>query len=475
MLRNAGGSELDARWVLMTGLLEGALTLEEIRGRGRAALKEDSEYFERIRLNVMPDDRAILYLTSGATGDPKFVEVSHRALVANVDIGAKAVHLGPKDRVLAFLPSAHIAQRVGIEILPIRIGVPVYFSESLARMQQEFKTVKPTFFLAPPRVWERVYASIRTEVQKKGGATKRLFYTAVGMSAEAVRLRAAGQSVPLWMRLPLALFDKLIFTKIRERFGGELIFPVSGAAPLAKELAVFYEAVGMPLHEGFGLTEAGILTLNLLGQHRIGSIGKALPGIKLKLAEDGELLVGGPTLSMGYFNDPKATAELIRDGWLYTGDIAEISKDGYVAITGRKKEIIVSSNGKKVYPSKVEELFKTEPLISHMVLAGDKQPYVSALITLNQPVAELFDGLKGKALAEIAEAAAVQQAVKKAVKQANQKLAAYEQIKRYRILPVEFTIEGGELTPTMKVRRSRVLAKYADTVSEMYAAADDLL
>jgi len=474
-LQAAGGAELEARWVVMTGLIEGVTTLEEVRARGRAAMADDPEYFERIRLSVLPEQRAILYLTSGATGEPKFVEVSHASLVANVDIGKKVIDMGPQDRVLAFLPSAHIAQRLGIELLPLAMGIPVYFSESLARMPHEFKLVKPTFFLAPPRVWERVYASVRTEIQKRGGAAKKLFYAAIGMSADAVKLRHAGKSVPLWMTLPLALFDKLVFSKIRERLGGELTFAVSGAAPLAKELALFYEAIGMPLHEGFGLTEGGILTLNLPGKQRMGSIGPALPGVKLKLADDGELLVSGPTVAMGYFNDAKATADVFRDGWLYTGDIAEIAKDGYVSITGRKKEIIVSSNGKKVYPTRVEELFKTETLISQMVLAGDRQPYVSALFTINAAAAETLEGLKGKPLAELAATPAVQAAVKKAVKAANAQLASYEQVKKFRVLPVEFSIEGGELTPTMKVRRSKVLEKFAAQVAEMYAATDDLL
>lgn len=474
-LQAAGGAELGARWVVMTGLIDGVMTLEEVRARGRAAMLDDAEYFERIRLGVMPEQRAILYLTSGATGEPKFVEVSHASLVANVDIGKKVVELGPQDRVLAFLPSAHIAQRLGIELLPLAMAIPVYFSESLARMPHEFKIVKPTFFLAPPRVWERVYASVRTEIQKRGGVAKKLFYTAIGMSADAVKLRQAGKPVPLWMRGPLALFDKLVFSKIRERLGGELTFAVSGAAPLAKELALFYEAIGMPLHEGFGLTEGGILTLNLPRRQKMGSIGPALPGVKLKLADDGELLVSGPTVAMGYYNDPKATAEVFRDGWLYTGDIAEIAKDGYVSITGRKKEIIVSSNGKKIYPTRVEELFKTETLISQMVLAGDRQPYVSALFTINAAAAESMDGLRGKPLEEMAASAVVQQAVKKAVKAANGQLASYEQIKKFRVLPIEFSIEGGELTPTMKVRRSKVLEKYAAQVAEMYAATDDLL
>jgi len=474
-LQSAGGADLPAKWVLMTGIVEGAMTLDEVRARGRAALAEDHEYFDRIRLGIKPEQRAILYLTSGATGEPKFVEVSHHALVYNVDIAKQVIDIGPKDRVLAFLPSAHIAQRLGIELVPLRLGVPVYFSESLAKMPHEFKTVKPTFFLAPPRVWERIYASVRTEILKRGGATKKLFYTAIGLSAEAVKLRQAGQPVPLWMRAPLALFDKLVFSKVRERFGGQLTFAVSGAAPLAKELALFYEAIGMPLHEGFGLTEAGVLVLNLPGQQRIGSIGKALPGIKLKLADDGELLVQSQTLCIGYFNDPKSTADLIRDGWLHTGDIASIDREGYVCITGRKKEIIVSSNGKKIYPSRIEELFKTEPMISQIVLAGEKQPYIAALFTLNPAFSEALEGMKGKTMTEMAEADVVQKAVKTAVRKANQQLAGYEQVKKFRILPADFTVESGELTPTMKVRRSKVLEKYASTVAEMYSASDDLL
>ena len=469
-LHAAGGAELGAQWVVMSGLIEGVMTLDEVRSRGRAAMLDDPEYFERIRLSVMPEQRAILYLTSGATGEPKFVEVSHASLVANVESGKKVLNMGPKDRVLAFLPSAHIAQRVGIELLPLALGIPVYFSEGLARMAQEFKSIKPTFFLAPPRVWERVYHSVRTEIQKRGGATKKLFYVAVGMSEDAVKLRQAGRPVPLWMRAPLALFDRLVFSKVRERMGGELTFAVSGAAPLAKELALFYEAIGMPLHEGFGLTEGGILTLNLQGKQRMGSIGPALPGIQLKLADDGELLVSGPTVAMGYFNDAKATADVFRDGWLYTGDIAEIGKDGYVSITGRKKEIIVSSNGKKIYPTRVEELFKTDTLISQMVLAGDGQQHISALFTINAAAA-----VNGQTLEELAASAEVLAAVKKSVRAANAQLAAYEQIKKFRVLPVEFSIEGGELTPTMKVRRSKVLEKFADKVAEMYAAKDDLL
>ena len=475
MLRAAGGGELDVQWILLTGFEEGVATLAEVRARGQAAMKDDRDYFERIRVMVKPEDRAILYLTSGATGEPKMVEVSHAALVANVDMGPPAIPIGPQDRMLAFLPSAHIAQRIALELLPLRMGVPVWFSESLARMPHEFKSVKPTFFLAPPRVWERVYSTVRTELQKLTGIKRTLAFTALGMGQEAAQIRQRGHAVPLRLALPLKLFDKLVFAKIRDRFGGELKFPISGAAPLSKDLGLFYDMIGMPLIEGFGLTEGGINCLNPTDKPRLGTIGKPLQGVKMKISDDGELLIKSPSNATGYFNDPAATAAVFQDGWLYTGDLGSISEDGFVSIVGRKKEMIVSSNGKKIYPSRVEALFKTEPLISQMVLAGEQQPYVAALFTLNPVAAEVLEGMKGKPMEELAKEPVVQKAVKKAVERANKELAVYEAIKKFRILEKDLSIEAGELTPTMKVRTKKVLEKYADRIQEMYGSKEDLL
>ena len=471
----AGGAELNVQWILLTGAADGLSTLDDLRARGQAALREDPGCFERIRAAVQPADRAILYLTSGATGEPKMVEVSHGALVANVDMGPPAIPVGPRDRMLAFLPSAHIAQRIALELLALRMGVPVWFSESLARMPHEFKTVKPTFFLAPPRVWERVYSTVRTELQKLTGFKRTLAFTALGAGQKAAQRRQRGESVPFHLALPLKLFDKLVFAKIRDRFGGQLRFPISGAAPLSTDLGLFYDMIGLPLIEGFGLTEGGINCLNPVDKPRLGSIGKPLPGVVMKISEEGELLIQSPSNATGYFNDPAATAAVFRDGWLYTGDLATISSDGFVSIVGRKKEMIVSSNGKKIYPSRVEALFKTEPLISQVVLAGEQQPYVTALFTLNPAAAEALEGMNGKPLAVLAKEPAVLTAVKRAVERANRELAVYEAIKKFRILDRDLSIEGGELTPTMKVRTKKVLEKYAPLIQEMYGSKDDLL
>jgi long-chain acyl-CoA synthetase len=453
----AGETLAGLQWILLTGESEGAITLEQLRAKGRKAQKADLDAFEKIRADVHPDDAAILYLTSGATGEPKMGLVTHAALTANIDMGPLALPLTPDDSTIAFLPSAHIAQRVVIELMPIRMGIPVWFSESLARLPQELKTIRPTFLLAPPRVWERIFASINTEVNKKSGAARKMFHGAVGLGAEVSRLREEGKPVPKTMLTFLKMADRLIFSTIRKRLGGRIRLAASGAAPLGKDLARFYAAIGMPLIEGYGLTEGGVVCLNPPDRPKSGSIGVKLPGVELRLAEDGELLVQSPTLFAGYYNDPEATQAVLRDGWLYTGDIAEIDADGYVYITGRKKELIVSSNGKKIYPARIELLFKTEPIINQVVLIGDRLPYVTALVTVN--AAEVTHSTEAE--------------VKKAVARVNRQLAPFEQIRKFRILERDFSIETGELTPTMKVRRNRVLENHRDLVSELYMGKEE--
>src|SRR6185295_13604105 len=299
------------------------------------------------RADVAPSDNAILYLTSGATGEPKMAMVTHHAIVSNLDMGPQALPVGPNDRTVAWLPSAHIAQRVVIELMPVHCGMPVWFTESLLKLPQDIKTVRPTMFLAPPRMWERVYTTICTDIRKRSATSRKIFHLALGIGLEASKYRQQGKAIPPWLALPLKLADKIVFSKIRARFGGELRIAISGAAPLGKELASFYDAIGMPLCEGYGLTEGGAAVFNPFSGPRVGSIGKPLSGYEIKIADDGELLLRSPCLFSYYYDDPKATAEVLHDGWLYTGDIARQDEQGFLFITGRKKELIVSSTGKK--------------------------------------------------------------------------------------------------------------------------------
>jgi long-chain acyl-CoA synthetase len=464
-----------SRWILLTGQAEGALALDDLRALGREALARDAGLAAKLRSAAQPSDPAVLYLTSGATGEPKMALVTHQAIVANLDMGPYVFPMGPQDSTVAFLPSAHIAQRVIIGFLPIRCGMAVHFFESLLKLPQDIRRVRPTILLAPPRMWERIYSTVCAELRKRSAASRKAFYTGLALALAAARYRREGKPVPLRIRAPLAVADRVLFRKVRARFGGRLHIPVSGAAPLSKDLAEFYEAIGMPIIEGYGLTEGGVAAVNPSHAPRPGSIGKAMPGVEIKITADHELLIKGPCLFSSYWGDPVTTAEVLRDGWLHTGDLGYVDADGYYYITGRKKELIVSSTGKKIHPSRVEGLFKMEPLISQVLLIGDRLPYLTALFTINTSVAETLKGMdvpSGRSPAEICGASPVDREVRRIVNQVNRQLAPFEQVRRFRILPRDFSIEQGELTATMKVRRTQAIENFKQDIDALYAGRE---
>jgi len=448
------GDGIERKWIVLTEDAPDAMTFDRLIEAGKQKLAAEPDCFERTRASFDAAALAVLYMTSGATGEPKMGLVTHRALVANVDMTPFVLPLTPDDCTIAFLPSAHIAQRVVAELVPARTGCCVWFSEGLSKLPHELRSIRPTFFLSPPRLWERMYASITAEIRKRPAPIRKLFYFALGMSLKAAKLRREGQPVPGWIARSLRMFDKMMFVKIRERLGGRLNVPISGAAPLGKDLAEFFDAIGLPLREGYGLTEGGVTMFNPINRPKPGSIGKLLPGVEARIAGDGELLLKSEANFSGYFKDPDSTAAVLRDGWLATGDVAERDAEGYYYITGRKKELIVASNGKKIYPARIEALCKREPLISQVLLIGDKLPFVTAIITVN---------------GDPKEAGPV---VAKQVKEVNKQLASFEQIRKFKILDREFSIDQGELTPTMKLRRKRAIENHQDLVSELYAGRE---
>jgi long-chain acyl-CoA synthetase len=468
---------LPERVILMTGEAADSTSLGDLRQLGRDLLQSDPSAFKCMQEELSPDDGAILYHTSGATGEPKMGVVSHAAIIANLDMAPECFPIGPDDSTLVFLPSAHIAQRIVLELIPMRMGTSVYFSESLARLPAELKAVRPTMFLAPPRVWERMYATITNELKKRPLIARKIFHGALGLGLKAARYRQEGKPLPAWMSKTLKLADKVVFSKVKERLGGRIRIAASGAAPLGKDLAEFFAAIQMPLLEGYGLTEAGVITFNPIGKSKPGSIGRALPGIELRLASDGELQVKTPCIFKGYYNDPAATASVISaDGWFSTGDIAEVDSEGYWYITGRKKELIVSSNGKKIYPARIENLFKMEPLVNQVVLIGDKKPYVTALLTVNVQHAQALKGVgstSDQTTKGLVNTEPVSKAVGEVVKRVNKQLADFERIRRFKVLERDFSIDRGELTPTMKIRRGRVLENHRELVSQLYPGREE--
>ena len=474
-LESAGLNEVKAQRVLFTGEAENAISLDRLRQLGAQAMVEDPGLLERIRGGVRPEDMAILYLTSGATGEPKMGLVSHNSVLVNCAMGPLSLDLDSKDSTLVFLPSAHITQRLVLELLVMRHGIPVWFSEGLSKMPGELRSIRPTLFVAPPRVWERMYASITTEIRKKPAVVRKMFYMGLGVGSAVSQARQQGRTPAPWHVASLKFFNAVVFSKIRERLGGRLRVACSGAAPLGKGLAEFYSSIGLPLIEGYGLTEGGVVAMNPPARPKAGSIGKALPGAELQTAEDGELLVRGETVFSGYYKDPGATAAVLRDGWLHTGDVAEIDADGYVWITGRKKELIVSSNGKKIYPARIEGLFKMHPIINQILLIGDRMPYMTALISINAQPAEEVAGVSpaAKSLAELSRDEAVHGEMKKIVQKINRQLAPFEQVRRFKIIERDFSLEQGELTPTMKLRRTKAIDSFRKEIGELYVGREE--
>ncbi len=471
------GERLPPHVILMAGEEAGAIPLDELRRTGREMLAKNASAFVQIQEQLSPQDAAILYLTSGATGEPKMGLTSHAAILANIDCGPVVLPIGPEDSMLVFLPSAHIAQRIVLELVPMRMGTPVWFSESLGRLPAELKSIRPSIFLAPPRVWEKMYAAIQNEMNKRSKFARKMFYGALGVGARAAEYRQSGKPLPPWLSRLLNVADKLVFSKVKKRLGGRVRIAASGAAPLGKDLAEFFSSIRLPIVEGYGLTEAGVVSFNPLARPKPGSIGKLLPGVEARIAEDGELQVRTPCIFQGYYRDEAATRSVLsEDGWFSTGDLAEVDSDGYWYITGRKKELIVSSNGKKIYPARIENLFKMEPVINQVVLIGDKKPYVTAILTLNFANLEHLRGadtLREGAPVDSPEAAPVSKAVQEAVSRVNKQLADFERIRRFKVLDRDFAIEHGELTPTMKIRRGRVLENHRALVSQLYLGRDE--
>jgi long-chain acyl-CoA synthetase len=407
-------------------------------------------------------DLATLVYTSGTTGPPKGVMLTHGNLVADAEALSKAVPMTADDEQLLFLPLAHIFGKM-LVVAALRLGYTTAFAETMLKALDNAAEVRPTFMGAVPRVFEKVYAVANEKAAAAGGMKQRLFTWATEMGK-----RKQGGWGGFWA-------DRLVLSKIRARFGGRIKFLISAGAPLAKELADWFDGAGIPVLEAYGLTETtGGTTLNRLGRQRYGTVGPALPGVQVKIAADGEVLVRGPTVMKGYWGHDEATGEVLdADGWFHTGDIGEIDDEGYLRITDRKKDIIVTAGGKNVAPQNIENLMKQSAWVSQAMVYGDKRPYLVALVTLNVEMVTRFareKGIAGEPLA-LVEHAEVRAEVQRAVDDVNSRLSSFETVKRFAILERDFTIEGGELTPTLKVKRKVVSDRYQALLENLYASS----
>jgi long-chain acyl-CoA synthetase len=453
----------------------GVLGWDELVGRGRDALAADRAAFEELRGRIGPEDNATLLYTSGTTGPPKGVLLTHHNLLFECTALDRLTGLSPEGSSVSYLPLAHIAERVLSIYGPLTMRTHIWFCPEPTQAVEYVREARPTLFFGVPRVWEKVRAGIQAKLAAEESERKRkIAQRAVETGLEVVRRTQRGEPVPLGLRARHAVLERLVLAKIRQAIGlDRCSFASSAASPLAVDVAEFFAALGLPLVEVYGMTETtGVATGNRPGKVKIGTVGPPLAGVEVRLADDGEVLVRGPVNTPGYFRQPEATAELIdAEGWLHTGDVGELDGDGYLKIVDRKKELIITSSGKNLSPANIEGLLKEHPLIGQVLVFGDDRPYVVALIVLDHELAHGWaarNGLAGNDLAALAAHEQVLAEVQLAVDAANQRLARIEQVKRFEVLPVEWTAESEELTPTLKLRRRIIHAKYAERIDALY-------
>jgi long-chain acyl-CoA synthetase len=454
------------------------LTWSELRRLGRDhAGRLGGQLAERIA-SVRPDDIATIVYTSGTTGEPKGVVQTHGNYMASLDALARIPGVRPGDVHLLFLPLAHAFARLEA-FLGVHRRLVTAFAESLDRVADNLREVQPDFVFGVPRLFEKVRERVLAGVEAGPAWRRRVFAWAMKTGLDVSRRAQARRPIPGLLELRRRLAHRAVFARLHQAFGGRLRFAVAGGAPLARDVAEFFHAAGLLIVEGYGLTETcPVLTFNRLDHFKFGSVGQAISGVELAIAPDGEILARGPNVATrGYLNLPEATREaFLPDGWLHTGDIGHIDEEGFVHVTDRKKELIVTSGGANIAPQPIESRLRLDPLVSQAMVCGDRRPYPAALITLSHPEVMRFAAARGIMAvdhARLLEHPAVIARVQQAVDAVNAELQSYARIKRFALLPGDFTEAAGELTPTQKVKRKVVAEKYGAIIESLYRQASE--
>ncbi len=462
--------------VLMSGAenydtIDWVLSWDELKARGRHHLSEDAEAVQRSAAAVTPDTLATLIYTSGTTGTPKGVMITQRNVVWTLECLRRAAGLQQGARMVSYLPLAHIAERLATHYLGTYLAGQVWYCPNLAGVLEYIQMAKPTLFVGVPRVYEKFHARLTGRFAEAEGLQGRILKMALDQNAKRVDAEQAGGRGSVLA----SILDKIALSKVRAGLGMEDVqIAITAAAPINPELVRFFMTIGVPLFELYGMSETtGPATTNVPGAVKIGSVGRALPGVEVKTADDGELLMRGGVITKGYYKLDQDTRETYDpDGWLHSGDLARIDEDGYVWIVGRKKEIIITAAGKNIAPAKLETLLGNHPLISKACMVGDQRKFLSMIIALDEEEAPDWataHGLEYQDLASFSELPEVIDEVAKAVAEANESVSRVEQIKKWIIVPDEWTPDTGEVTPSLKLKRRVVLDKYADQIETMYA------
>jgi long-chain acyl-CoA synthetase len=456
--------------VLMTGSAEDALSMEDLAARGAGA---DPAAWEQLYSAVTPEDICTFIYTSGTTGPPKGCIISHGNYRAMLDMVNGVSVIEDEDVAYLYLPLAHSFALL-IQFGTFDLGTTLaYWERDPLKILPNLAELKPTYFPSVPRIFEKIYTAATSAIEKEGGLKKRVFEWAIKVGAKMREVERSGRRPGFLLQRQYAFADKQVLSKIRNLFGGRIRLAVSGAAPINPEILRFFDAAGVLVLEGWGMTETSTAaTISTPEDFKVGTIGKPFPGCEVKIADDGEILVKGPNVFQGYHKNPEATAETIVDGWLHTGDIGEVEADGFIKITGRKKDIIITAGGKNITPANLEAEIKQQPLVSQCVVVGDRRPYLVALVTLDPEEAVTYAKEHGlpEDPAQLAQNPDVKAAIEAHVEKINQNFARVEQVKKIAILSHDLSQESGELTPTLKVKRAVVAQKHDDAIEELYAA-----
>ena len=457
---------------LEPGPSEGTMSLGALRTRG--ADVGDDALAERVGA-VKASDIATIVYTSGTTGPPKGCMLTHANIRSLTDMVLQRIDIVADDCLYMFLPLAHTLTRA-VQITGIKVGAQLaYWHRDPKRIVQDVSEIQPTQLPSVPRIFEKIYTAATSKAEAAGGVKAKLFWWAVGVGREVQDRQQRGGHPGLILKAQHALADRLVLHKIRDLFGGRIKLAITGAAPIEEDILSFFFAAGVPVLEGYGMTEtAAAITLNTVAEHRLGTVGRPLPGCEVRIADDGEVLLRGPNIFMGYHNDDEATRETLRDGWLYSGDLGELDGDGYLRITGRKKDLIITSSGKNITPSNIESALKQSRWISHAVIFGDRRPYLTALLTLDPDEAGALAeklGVASKELADLAQDKAVRDELQTMLDEVNRKFARVAQVKKFALLDRDLSQEDEELTPTLKVKRNVVYERHKDVFERLYDEA----
>ena len=460
----------------------GAITifsLQEVSERGSETSKASPELFDELVDRVSPDDLLTLIYTSGTTGKPKGVMLTHRNMVANIEGAVQVIPIRTDDVILSYLPLCHAFERMAGYYSGFSMGATIAFAESIDALASNMLEVRPTFMTTVPRFLERFRGRIEAAARKGSERSQKVFAWAVETGAEWFEARERKGRVGPILSMRHAAADRLVFSRIRERTGGRLRCFVSGGAPLARDVGAFFVAAGIDVIEGYGLTEASpVISANPTSRPKLGTVGPPIPGVEVRIAEDGEILAKGENVMLGYHNDPEGTREVISaDGWLHTSDVGEFDEDGYLRITDRKKHLFISSGGKNIAPGPIEERIASLPVVSQIMLLGDNLPYLTALIVpdfealadrLNRTGSERFNASTDEGRRGLASSEKAHELILGLIRELQYDSAAYERVRRIRLLPEEFTVENSLLTPTLKVKRKSVTEAYRPEIEAMY-------